>query len=419
MPSTEVFYTFDPTDPSRYHRKTIAGDYFDWLFEMLAGTGMVLLFRANLAGRCYYRSRLMSPFDHESVNHRNPDAKIFDRVADMMDACDPLAEAVRAGERHDVPVWIWWNWNEWHNVRADWIDVNDRVWYDMPRRYWCSRDGSRFYCGAPDWGHQDVVQRLLGLARETLDYGVDGMYLSMRSHSWWPCFPAPGWDEHLEPFGFNDSVVETYQQRHGVDIRYEDYDEEKWLRIKGEQFSNVVGRTGAAVHTAGKRFILGTEPDRTSLMAGFGQGPATKQITPYLKLHKDWERWVTDHSIDGLCAEESCPPKLKIEGGDIAPFRETLPPEFPLYTWVDTARWINRGGGPFSLLNWDPHPVEDVIRQIEYGRDAGAAGVFLHSLYHFTACDSDGESLGGYGVLPRTEYLDAIRRWQRQGSDRP
>ena len=410
-----TFYTFDLCDPTRYHHKTIDADYFDWLLSLLAGTGLTLLFRANVAGRCYYRSQLMSSFDRASINHENPDAQLWQHIPDMMDTCDPLAEAVRAARRHNVPIWIWWNWNEWQNVRRDWLDLNDRVWYDNPRKYWCSRDGSRFYCGAPDWGDGEVRNRMLGLAQETLDYGVDGLYLSMRSHSWWPCFPSPGWDTHLEPFGFNDSVVNTYKQRHGVDIRYDDYDEEEWLRIKGEQFSTMIALTGAKVHAAGKPFILGTEPDRYSLMCGFGKAPThTDVIAPHLKLYKDWERWTAEGSIDGLCAEASCPPELKIEGADISLFQETLPEKFPLYTWLDTARWINRGGGPFSLLNWDPHTPEDVIKQIEFGRTAGAAGVFLHTLYHFTACDTHGKEIGGYGVLPRLEYFDAIRKWHQR-----
>ena len=414
----ELFYNFDPTDPSRYHDRTIDGAYFDWLMEMLAGTGVALLFRANLAGRAYYPSRLMATFDHATVNHDNPDAWRFHRVADMMEACDPLAEAVRAGRRHGIPVWIWWNWNEWHNVRPDWIDVNDRAWYDKPRKYWCTRDGSRFYCGAPDWGDDEVVQRLLGLTEETLAYGVDGFYVSMRSHSWWPCFPSPGWNDHLEPFGFNDSVVEAYRKRHGVDIRYEDYDEAQWLRIKGEQFSTALARVGATVHREGKRFILGTDPDRTALMSGFGDHATTREVNDNLRLYKDWEAWVAEGSIDGLCAEESCPTALRIEGADPNPFRATLPSDFPLYTWVDTACFNNRDGTPFSLFNWDPHTPEDVLRQIEWGRDIGARGVFLHSLYHFTACDSGGESIGGYGVLPRQEYLDALKTCHR-ANDNP
>ena len=196
-----------------------------------------------------------------------------------------------------------------------------------------------------------------------------------------------------------------------MDIRYEDYDQDQWLQIKGQQFSTMLARTGAAVHAKGKRFILGTEPDRYSLMCEFAKGPTTMPVVPYLKLYKAWETWVAEGSIDGLCAEEGCPSRLRIEGGDIKLFRQTLPERFPIYTWADTACWINRGGGPFSLLNWEPHTVEDVIRQLEFGRDTGAAGVFLHTLYHFTACDTSGQVLGGYGVLPRTEYLDALRHW--------
>ena len=410
--SFDLFFNFDPTDPSRYHRNTIDGEYFDWLCDMLAGTGTILLYRANVAGRCYYRSRLMSPFDHATVNHRNPDAWRFQRIADMMDACDPLAEAVRAGRRHGVHVWIWWNWNEWHNVRRDWLDLNDRAWYDRPRKYWSSRDGSRFYCGVPDWGDAEVVERLVGLARETLDYGVDGCYLSMRSHSWWPCFPAPGHDAHPEPFGFNDSVVHAYQQRHGVDIRYEDYDEDRWLRIKGEQFSGLLARTGAAVHAAGKPFIVGTDPDRTMVMSGANGSDVLRKWAPCLKMYKAWEQWAAEGSIDGLCAEEACPHALQIEGADPAPFVATLPEGFPIYTWIDTACFNNRDGTPFSLANWDPHSVDGFIQQLEWSRATGARGVFMHTLYHFTGCDSGGESIGGYGVLPRREYLDAIRRWQ-------
>jgi hypothetical protein len=101
-----------------------------------------------------------------------------------------------------------------------------------------------------------------------------------------------------------------------------------------------------------------------------------------------------------------------MQGSDPRVFRDTLPAEFPLYSWADTARWINRDGKPFSLYNWDRHPVETVLQQIEWAQDIDAAGVFLHSLYHYTACDSSNESIGGYGVLPRTEYLDALRQRQ-------
>ena len=405
-----IFYNYDPSDPGRYHHHALDADYFDWLMSRLKGTGLTFLFRANLAGRCYYHSRLMSPFDHASIDHTNPQAQYWHKLADTMDGCDPLAEAVRAARRHGVPIWVWWNWNEWHNVRPGFLDLNDRVWYDKPRKYWCSRDGSRFYCGVPDWGDAEVVERLVGLARETLGYGIEGVYLSTRSHSWWACWPSPDWDAHLEPFGFNDSVIHAYRKRYGVDIRYEDYDTEKWLRIKGEQFSTMLARVGAAVHGAGKPFVIGIQPDRYSLMVEFELKGAFRAGGPHLKLYKDWEAWVASGSVDGICAEQACPSKLKLAGADIAPIRQTLPADFPVYTWADTTCYNNRGAGPFSLENWDRHPVEEVLAQIDLAKKQGAAGIFLHSLYHYTSCDSAGHAFAGYGVLPRDEYLDALRQ---------
>lgn len=90
----------------------------------------------------------------------------------------------------------------------------------------------------------------------------------------------------------------------------------------------------------------------------------------------------------------------------------TLPEGFSIYSWIDIACFHSRDGTPFSLANWDRHSVDGFIQQLEWSRATGARGVFMHTLYHFTGCDSGGESIGGYGVLPRRQYLDAIRRWQ-------
>ena len=184
-------------------------------------------------------------------------------------------------------------------MRPGFLDLNDRTWYDKPRKYWCTRDGSRFYCGVPDWGDPEVMERLLGLAAETLDYGVDGFYLSKRSHSWWVCWPSPGWDAHLEPFGFNDSVVRAYKTRHGIDIRYEDYDAEAWHRVKGEIFTSFLGRVGAAVRRYEVPFILGTEPDRYTQMVNFESRDPPRPGGRYLHLYKDWEAWADAGIVDG------------------------------------------------------------------------------------------------------------------------
>jgi len=402
------FYTYDLTDPPRYHYRPIDGEYFDWLFSMLEGTGLTFLYRCNTAGRAYYPSRLMAQFDHDCVDHNNPKAAFWHRVAEALDGCDPFAEAVRAARRHGVPIWAWFNWNEFQCIREDWAKWVDPVWYEKPRKYWCSRDGSRFYHGVPDFGDDEVRQRLLGLAEEAMSYGVDGFYLSTRSHSWKPCFLTADCLKDLEPFGFNDSVVQAYRKRYGIDIRRQDYDHEKWLAIKGEQFSTLIHRTGALVHQRDGRFIVGVVPDRYTLMGMEADRPGTNQ----LQLYKDWEAWAAEGSIDGICAEQTCPHEQKLPGADISIFRQTLPESFPVYSWTDTAWWVNRGAGPFSLVNWNRNSVEEVLQQIELARQAGASGAVLHILYHYTAVDTGGESIGGYGVLPRTEYFEALKNAQ-------
>ena len=414
--SFRIFYPWDPSDPPRYHHKPIDGSYFDWLFSLLEGTGVTFLFRCNLAGRAYYPSKLLTPFDKSVIDQSNPKAvEMWSRVANVLDACDPLAEAVRAGRDHGIPVWAWCNWNEFQNVRPGWLELTDPTWYQNPRKFWCTRDGSRFYHGVPDWGDEDVRIRLVGLAKEAMAYGVDGLYLSSRTHSWYPCWPTPGWADGLEPFGFNDSVVAAYRKRHGVDIRYEDFDQDKWHHVKGDLYSEFLALVGAAVHKHGKPFVLGIRPDRDNVMVLY---PDTqKDIMDNIQLYKSWERWVSEGSVDGLCAEQPCPHTPKIPGGDIAPMKETLPASFPLYSWADCSTWVGRINVPFSLHNWNRHSVKNVLEQIRVARNAGARGIVLQSLYHFTAADTAGTYIGpqpdGYGILPRTEYLDALRDLQK------
>ena len=89
-----IFYTWDLSDPPRFHHEPIDGTYFDWLFSRLAGTGITFLFRCNLAGRTYYHSELMKPMDESAINSSNPQAlEMWRTVTRVLEVCNPLAEA--------------------------------------------------------------------------------------------------------------------------------------------------------------------------------------------------------------------------------------------------------------------------------------------------------------------------------------
>ena len=126
-----MFYNWDGSNPPCYYPKLVDEEYFDWLFSMLEKTGLTFLYRANLAGRSFYPSKLMAPFDHASVDSSNSDARIWRAVADMMDRCDPLAETVHAAGQRGIRVWVWWNWNEWQTVRPGYLDLVDRTWCEL------------------------------------------------------------------------------------------------------------------------------------------------------------------------------------------------------------------------------------------------------------------------------------------------
>ena len=74
-----------------------------------------------------------------------------------------LAEAVRAGRRYGVPVWAWHNWNEFQCIRPGWLYQIDPVWCERPQKYWCPRDGSRFYRGVPAMAPIEVTMRPLAI----------------------------------------------------------------------------------------------------------------------------------------------------------------------------------------------------------------------------------------------------------------
>ena len=162
-----IFYTWDLSDPSRFHHEPIDGTYFDWLFSRLAGTGITFLFRCNLAGRTYYHSELMKPMDESAINSSNPQAlEMWRTVTRVLEVCNPLAEAVRAARKYDVPIWAWWNWQEFQCVRRGWLELIDPTWYENPRKYWCTRDGSRFYHGSGGTRAFDGTGRgIIGLRR--------------------------------------------------------------------------------------------------------------------------------------------------------------------------------------------------------------------------------------------------------------
>ncbi|MFH0964409.1 MAG: hypothetical protein V2A58_10405 [Planctomycetota bacterium] len=397
----EVMLTYDFSDNPRHHKKPFDASYFDWMFDEVAEHGpATILYRANLAGRTYYPSKVFSPFDH-SCCFRDE----WHKLADVLDRMDPMRECVRAARERSLPVMIWVNWNEWQCFRQSAVHLVDPVWYANPTKYWASRDRSRFYHGMPVWGDEEVRARLLAMAMELIAYGSDGIYLSTRSHSWQPGYPVGDSRQYKEgdDFGFDDVVVEEYRRRHGLNIRYQDFDVEEWHRIKGEHFTELLRRTGKLCHDAGQRFIVGTPGDRYSATI------TNCHMARSCLYYKEWEKWVDQGIVDGIASEMCNSYESVVEIGDISEMKKALGKKGKLYPWsIPVYMDRNCIAPPFSLVKWRTKKPQEIVRQARMAKDAGAAGIVVHEFYWHLFIDTEGEDIG-FGPLPQRELWKALK----------
>ncbi|MEA3402135.1 MAG: hypothetical protein U9R79_12940 [Armatimonadota bacterium] len=207
-----------------------------------------ILFRVSICGVVAYHSDVMYTADRTAFEAYE-DRVILDtgvgnipshipRMALVMEDIDPLAECVEACHRHGMQCWAW-------------VTVFDSGPYAPPEEFfqshpeytWVSRDGEDHIEGVPCYAYPEVRQYRLNQMRELVGgYDIDGVYLSMRSHSQWPHrgeHSDPTEDSGARGYGYNAPVVAEYRRRYGVDPRQVPYDSVEALRfvqLKGEFF---------------------------------------------------------------------------------------------------------------------------------------------------------------------------------------
>jgi hypothetical protein len=105
-----------------------------------------------------------------------------------------------------------------------------------------SRDGTSTCQGALCYAYPEVRDYFDRYVDELLDYGVDGFMFCTKSRHGMPLSPR---------FGFNDPIVAEFKKRHGVDVRTETYDREKWLDLQGEYILSWVAAATERIHARG------------------------------------------------------------------------------------------------------------------------------------------------------------------------
>ena len=195
---------------------------------------------------------------------------------------------------------------------------NSRILQQHPEYCWVDRSGYIYNKGVACYDYDEVLEFRLEIVRELLSYGIDGLYLSMRSHSRQLC---PYMQKDM--FGFNDPIVAAYKDRFGVDLRRindyrpvfdsssfasefvidaPDFDVPAWHQLKGESLTRLLREI---------RKITGTDFPIWMCILGPYEGldldydaaqldDLTEGVHASTRLQTNWQQWLRDGSVDGL-----------------------------------------------------------------------------------------------------------------------
>jgi hypothetical protein len=109
----------------------------------------------------------------------------------------------------------------------------------------------RYAKGWPEFACKASRDRLVAIVKELYERypGLDGISFSIRTHSQ----PSGGTPDDVGPYpyGFSEPIVEEYRKRYGSDITRTDYDVEKFLKLRGEYFTQMLREVSQVVHAAG------------------------------------------------------------------------------------------------------------------------------------------------------------------------
>ena len=114
-------------------------------------------------------------------------------------------------------------------------------------------DFDHYAAGVPEYAYKENRDRINAIVTELYENypELDGVTFSIRTHS----LPSGGnfaeCGDCGDMYGFSKPVVDEYRRRYGVDIQKEKFDEQKFLKLRGEFFTQMLAEASAIVHAHG------------------------------------------------------------------------------------------------------------------------------------------------------------------------
>jgi len=304
-------------------------------FKRCADVGFSrIFFRVSAFGTVVYPSKVATPFERDF------------RVGCMwlkrnMDAFDPLAVAREEARAAGLKIYAWVTLFDSY---MHWLD--DGFFQRNPECYMLSRKQD-LYFPLPCYAVEKTRAYRLREARELLDYGLDGIFYSVHSHSGTVAKVYP-WDK-LGPLsiGYNPPIVESYREKYGVDILKHEPEPEKLRGIHGE-FFDLYLRSVREMISARKCELIGTSDSCKYWDYPPGHG--------YVEVGFDWPAWLKTNLVDQACM-------IRWGPGDDAIFKENADLS-RLISWI----WIH--GGESQLPR--------VRKHVDFCREHGIGGITFH-----------------------------------------
>ncbi len=237
-----------------------------------------------------------------------------------------------------------------------------------------ARGKNRYLPGAPCGAYREVKDFWLSWVKQAIDAGADGVDFRVRNHNM---------TFEWEAYGFNPPIVEEYKQRYGVDIRTQDFDREKWRRLRGEHYTSFLREARDLLHAAGKKIQLHVS--------------SSMQVDPShhtaMEIHWDWRRWIEEGLADALTLEAVNPNTMLYD--EIKSMTE----ERNIRTYFCPFFW-----SALQYDNWK-HSPQKLFR---LSSDAGDDGFILYECAALMEGRTDGTV-----ELKHPELKETIRKFRR------
>jgi hypothetical protein len=339
--------------------------------------------RVSVLGQMAYPTRVGTMYPGKMPADRlDKDAL---RLVVILQTIDPLAIAVREAKKNGIKLYIWMTLSDesYKDQIANYCVSEFQIAH--PETMLLNRKGECLP-GTMCYNEPAALEYRLGIVKELLAYGADGLYLCTRSHS--TTFGVDSGDE----YGFNPAIVAEYKRRHGVDILTQDFDVEKWRAIKAEALDRLFEETGKLAAAAGQKVRLGVcfwGLSRNLFSANWGNTPI------------DWQKYLRNGWIDSVVSGQNLvvPFYASVETNR---FRAVAKPGQNLYFW---AQMIDYQAVPVF-------PLDRLLRQAQFFAFLGANG----GIYHESVNLEEHEAPQTYFV-PLTDFYRSVGWGNRETPD--